>query len=889
MASEVGSAFVSLLPSARGFSGRARRELKAALTGVSGDVKLDPSVSKADAAAAGRSASATAQAAARPIRLPVDVDRRDLSALVPAMASAGKALTVGVVGLTAIGAAGQAASAGLAGAASATAALIPIIGDLASVLAQAAGAALIVPGALAVGGAAFATLRLGVAGVGDALGEVGADAAEFEEAIQDLAPSAREFVRAVRDLKPAFDDLQLDVQQELFEGLGDEFGRLAERHLPALERGLPEIAQALGAIGRRGMRALAADQTVADLPIVLTNTRNVLFDVADAMAPLVFILRDIAVVGSSVFQSLTGGLGTFAREWADRVGDMRQSGELRDVMLDGLDALQQLGSALLDVFGIVRGIFSAAGDAGGGLFALLDTLNETVNSVAGQDALGGLFSELARIGDALQPVLLALVRGLGTVGSAIGDIAEASAPFLESFLDNLATALASLAPGFIALGPAVEALGAALVPVGEILSDLVVAMGPSIERFISALGEGLAALAPAAEPVGVALGAIIDAVTPLLPLLGSALANTLTILATIITGLVNGPGIAMIEVFAGIFDALHSALTPVLTDLAERLMPVFIEAGERIVTAFEPLIPVVAEVAELLAGELAEVMPELVEVFSELVLAFADMAGPIGQAVLDLILGLVPQLPELVDSGLALAEAILELMEYLIPLLPLLTEMLALVLQFVTPTVLWAMTNLIIGATHAIRGMATVLGALIAPIEIAIRWAGRFASAVGNAARTVTRWFGMLPGRIRAAVSGFGSLLVQAGRNLIGGLISGISQRFQDVRNTLGALTSMLPSWKGPEDVDRKLLLPAGRAIIQGLRRGLVQEIPTVQRTLTDLTANIGGMEVGSMDAAPVVVEVTGDGLDRALAAWLRSSVRVRAAGQVQRFAGARA
>lgn len=76
MAEEVGHAFVSLLPSARGFSARARKELKTALAGVSGEVQLEPDVDVTDAAAAGVTMSNVAEEAAPPVELKPKVNRR---------------------------------------------------------------------------------------------------------------------------------------------------------------------------------------------------------------------------------------------------------------------------------------------------------------------------------------------------------------------------------------------------------------------------------------------------------------------------------------------------------------------------------------------------------------------------------------------------------------------------------------------------------------------------------------------------------------------------------------------------------------------------------------------------------------------------------------------
>lgn len=1070
MAEEVGSAFVSLIPSARGFSRIARRQLRTALTGVSGDVPLHPGVNRGEAARAGRQASRTAQAAAPAVELPVDIDRASLRRALSGLAglgSRGRGLRLNVgtpAGLAAIAAAASGASAALAGLASAGAALIPILGQMVAVAFTAAGALAAIPGALAVASAAVGTLVIGSLGLGEALktagqaadegglaaarlgrrvqraarqvelaerrvtdaqraarqaqedlnraradarenledlalslararldeeaavlavaeaqqelaaaradpestvldirradlayrqsvqtlaevrehlGDVSAEQAEasrrgvegseqvqtalqaqsdahlaVEDATHDLraaqqdlalaqqqtttatgnaqtamaklSPAAQALVRTLLGLRATWDQLRMAIQERLFTGVAAAIQRLATVSLPTLRTGLVGIAAAINGVLLGALAQLSTQAAQLQLASIFDSTRRSVDGLSEAVRPLLQALLDVAAVGADVVADLTGPLGQLLTDFSARLSEMAASGALRQLILDGLDALATLGRALLDIGGIIRGVFEAAGAAGGGgIFGFLERLNDLVNSLAGQRALGQFFAELGRIGTALQPVLLALGRGLGVVAGAIGDIAVQTAPFLTQFLGLLADALASLAPGFIALGPAVVALGQALLPLATILADLVVGLAPGVATFLTALGDGLRLLAPAAGLVGQALTQVLEAVAPLLPLLGAALANALSVVATILAGLVNGPGAAFIEVLARIFTQLQSALTPVFTQLAQSLLPVFAQAGERIVAAFEPLIPVIGQVATLFATRLAAALPGLVTAFGDLVLAFADMAGPIGQALLDLLIGLVPELPKLVDAGLALALALTDVLTALVPLLPDLTELLTLVLGLVTPSVLAALITLLRLSASSLQAMASGAAAIVGPFRRGAEAVGRFRSSVSDRFRSVVRLVRGLPGRILRAIGNIGGLLWRAGRDLIGGLVDGIRAMLPNLRAWLSHVTDLIPSWKGPLDDDRRLLRPAGRAIMQGLNTGILDELPAVERTLRGVTGDIAGhMPAGSAAAAGATVTIDATGLPRALATWLRGAVRTQGGGSVQRFAG---
>jgi phage-related protein len=101
-------------------------------------------------------------------------------------------------------------------------------------------------------------------------------------------------------------------------------------------------------------------------------------------------------------------------------------------------------------------------------------------------------------------------------------------------------------------------------------------------------------------------------------------------------------------------------------------------------------------------------------------------------------------------------------------------------------------------------------------------------------------WVKGLPDRISNALGDLGSLLKNAGRDIINGLLDGITEKFGAVQDKLSELTGMLPNWKGPEAVDKKLLFKPGTWVIGGLIEGLDSMIPQVERTLQGLTTDIG-------------------------------------------------
>ena len=113
-----------------------------------------------------------------------------------------------------------------------------------------------------------------------------------------------------------------------------------------------------------------------------------------------------------------------------------------------------------------------------------------------------------------------------------------------------------------------------------------------------------------------------------------------------------------------------------------------------------------------------------------------------------------------------------------------------------------------------------------------------------SAAASVVGFFRNIPNSIRSIFAGAGNWLISAGQSIISGLISGVQRQIGRLRSILSSVTRMIPRWKGPAPVDRKLLKPAGRMIIRGFVSGIEQETPSVKRSLRGLTGRLPSLAV---------------------------------------------
>ena len=148
-------------------------------------------------------------------------------------------------------------------------------------------------------------------------------------------------------------------------------------------------------------------------------------------------------------------------------------------------------------------------------------------------------------------------------------------------------------------------------------------------------------------------------------------------------------------------------------------------------------------------------------------------------------------------------------------------------------------TTLLGGPLTIIVAIAGALIGLIATNEdaraaIAAAW-----EAIRAKGEELLAWFQTLPDTISGFFSGLGDILAEAGRNIIGGLLSGLKEKFEDVKNWVGGIGDWIASHKGPKPYDLKLLTPNGEWIMDSLQRGLENGLPSVQDTLSDITDSI--------------------------------------------------
>lgn len=171
-----------------------------------------------------------------------------------------------------------------------------------------------------------------------------------------------------------------------------------------------------------------------------------------------------------------------------------------------------------------------------------------------------------------------------------------------------------------------------------------------------------------------------------------------------------------------------------------------------------------------------------------------------------------------------------------------------------------ATENSIRGVIGDIIGFVTFLGVWIERIVNAVRgfflradrlgtqWRNNFIGFVRSVIAWIVRFLqeiGRVPGAIIARIGSLGGLLVNAGRNLIQGLINGVKQKAQELYNLIGSVVNRIAGFFGASPAKEGALsgrgwtLYRGQNIMKDLIKGIEMEVPDLRRTTLNATSNI--------------------------------------------------
>jgi Phage-related minor tail protein len=164
----------------------------------------------------------------------------------------------------------------------------------------------------------------------------------------------------------------------------------------------------------------------------------------------------------------------------------------------------------------------------------------------------------------------------------------------------------------------------------------------------------------------------------------------------------------------------------------------------------------------------------------------------------------------------------------------------------------------------AVNGILRAIGWLNAIPGRVAGWFGQMATQAANKVVGLVKWMGGVPGAILHALGSTGSILYNAGKNIIQGLINGIWSVAKSLWNTMGSIVSGIrkylpfsPAKVGPLSGSGSPDIAGGK-IIQMLAGGMTGKASLLDAAMTTVTGKITGS--GSVLSAGVNANVLGAG-----------------------------
>jgi len=565
-------------------------------------------------------------------------------------------------------------------------------------------------------------------------------------------------------------------------------------------------------------------------------------------------------------------------------GFFKSVAPLVDVFGKGLvsavfNVISEFQPLIKTVLPIVRSTFEVLPDLIGNLaYALKEILaplssktwTQFLNTISGLlPIVGSIIGSLVRLGGQIMPAFQQAILGVGT---ALDSGLMRVLPLVGKAINQMLPAIGRLAG---ALFPALAAILRALLPV---LSGVVAALA-------GALAKVLPQLVPAFVGLVQVVGQLLKGIQPLLP--------SLVYLAVWISKVANN----LLSAIIPVVTALLGGLMPALKVILPIIIQVANQVGNALAVAFKQAAPSLVQVAKAV-GQLLIALAPLIPVvvtaalsFLPIIPAAAKIASVLAQGLVPIVLALTPLLillaPTLVKIAIAaklwtVAQGILNVVLAANPLGLVIIALVALAAGLVYA---WkhseTFRNIVKGTWAAIEhAAANLVHAVLNMRDFFVKawqdirewvlktWHGIndawhaivaaahwLADQVIRAAKDgflgplplilsrwgqLVQWFRDLPGRLRTALAGAGTWLLQKGKDIISGMFNGVKAVWTTVVGWFSGFPAKILHALGihsPPD----WAISAGKHIMFGLLKGLTHGAANVAGFFKGLAGDVLG------------------------------------------------
>ncbi|UJD20956.1 tape measure protein [Mycobacterium phage HarryHoudini] len=455
----------------------------------------------------------------------------------------------------------------------------------------------------------------------------------------------------------------------------------------------------------------------------------------------------------------------------------------------------------------------------GGLVEMAQGFTNVVSSSQGMQQIQTILSQTGAFFRGMSPVVEGFTRSFLTLSTAGAQSFSTLLAPLQHFSDTFNEMVNRITSN--------GSFQAAMQGMSQVLDSLLTQFTGIMETGVTAMGQLGGPLSTLINGFGTAFQALMPALTSVSGLIANVLGVALQQLAPVIT--------ALTPAFTLLASTLGSLLTNSLTALGPILTQVATLLGTTLTTALQAIQPMLPglmssfqQLANVLVTSLAPHIPALATALGQVLGAVVQLAPMIMSQLVPAFIQLVPKIAEMLPSIVSLANSFAQLMPVVLPLASALISVAGAAIQVGV-----SIGGALIGA---IANVAEVITGVIAKVA---EWVSSFTSGAQQIAAKAAE----LPGMIQSALANLMSIGLEAGKNLVQGLINGIggmissavSKAKELASSVAGAVTDFL-GIHSPSKLFEQYGINVGEGMELGLVTGFQPVIDQAKKLAGDLS-----------------------------------------------------
>lgn len=566
---------------------------------------------------------------------------------------------------------------------------------------------------------------------------------------------------------------------------------------------------------------------------------------ADVVEAIHTVQENMGITGTTAKEAATtisGSIGMAKAAWENFITGLGRDdvdfSQLTEQLLTSIGAVAtnvaprvaQIGEGIMQAFPVVLAGLGTV------LAPIVSEALATAWSIAVQ-ALAGIGIHLPEV-DASQ--ILSAFQTVADVASTVVGVVRPAFEAVPGIFETVASAV----------GGTVSTVISVLAPFAEYFAAQ---MLPAIVSFASGLVSAFAAVWPVLSQFGQTVMNIGAAVMPVLQNAFALIMPLISQAISLVMQLFSALSPLISQVAAALMPAL-TAIGTALANLAAAVLPGLAAAVQVVFSVLQMLMPVIQTVLSVVGSIVSVVLTVVSQVIAAVINAAAVVSSVIS-AVLTVVSALVAGVTAFIGSILAVVGGCVSTVSALVA--GVVNTVVSLIGSLVS-SVLSAISGLVSGVASFFQSIVSTMSSAASSAYSAVT--GAFNSMVGAVSGAVGNLMGVvsgIPGQITGFFAGAGSWLVDSGRAIIDGLVSGIQSAIGGALGAVGGAVSQIraffpfsPAKTGPFSGHGYTTF-SGKALMEGWAEGIGGGTGSVVSAITGAMETAQGMLSTGLTVAP--------------------------------------